>query len=118
MATITPSYTKGRFYAQAQWRYMGDRPANAENAFTLPAFNTTNLTASWRATRQITLSLTINNAFNQLGVYGFTIPATNLVSALNRQVLTAAQIQANPNALFTIIPAQSRAYFLEATYKF
>ncbi|HEX7114174.1 MAG TPA: TonB-dependent receptor, partial [Steroidobacter sp.] len=35
MATITPSYTNGSFYAQAQWRYMGERPANANEAFTL-----------------------------------------------------------------------------------
>jgi len=46
------------------------------------------------------------------------VPGTNLVADLNRQSLTQQQIQAAPNSLFTILPVQPRAYFLEATYKF
>jgi outer membrane receptor protein involved in Fe transport len=118
IASITPSYTKGRFYAQVQWQYMGTRPANAEDAFTLPAYNTTNPMVSWQLTPRLSISATVNNVFNNAGVVEFTVPATNLVADLNRQSLTQQQVQANPNALFTILPVQPRAYFLEAKYQF
>ncbi|HEX7115175.1 MAG TPA: TonB-dependent receptor, partial [Steroidobacter sp.] len=118
MATITPSYTNGSFYAQAQWRYMGERPANANEAFTLPEFDTLNLMARWRLTPNVAITATVNNALNSRGVMGFTVPATNLVAGLNRQSLTKEQVLANPDALFTILPIQARAYFLEVSYDF
>jgi outer membrane receptor protein involved in Fe transport len=117
MSTITPSYSKGRFFGQIQWRYMGSRPANIPNAFSLPAFSQTDLTLQWQFSHKLTLSLTVNNLLDTKGVMSFAPPGIFL-DALNRQGFTKAMLAANPNAPYSIVTIPARAYFLSANYTF
>jgi outer membrane receptor protein involved in Fe transport len=116
MATITPSYTNGRFLGQVQWEYMGARPANNNNAFNLPAYQITNVTLQWRLTRSLSLSFVVNNVFGSKGVVGWREPGNNI--ATNAEAFTAASIAANPNATFAILQVQATACFAKATYNF
>ncbi|HEX9783952.1 MAG TPA: TonB-dependent receptor [Opitutaceae bacterium] len=114
MATITPTYRKGPFLAQAAWRYMGSRPANAANVFELPAFDTTDVTLQWEFSRQVTLTATVNNLFDDNGVMTWAPPG-RFTDPLDRQAFTEIS---DPNAVFNIIPIQPRAFFLTISYKF
>lgn len=117
MAGLTPSYTKGRFFGQVQWKYMGARPANVPNAFNLPAFSQTDLTLQWRLLQKLTVSLTVNNLFDTAGVMSFAPPGIFL-DALNRQGFTKQMLAANPNAPYSLVTIPARAYFMSATYTF
>jgi outer membrane receptor protein involved in Fe transport len=118
MATSTLTYSPtdaidGGF----TWRYMGSRPANRYNAFDLPAYSEFNLNVTWRASQRFTVNASVNNLFNQRGVLAFA-PAGSLLSALNRQSLTPAQVAANPNQMFSILENQPRSMYLTVGYKF
>jgi outer membrane receptor protein involved in Fe transport len=99
------------------WRYMGKRAANRYDAFYLPGFHEVDFGALYRVTDHLTVEANINNLFNQFGILGFA-PAGTLLGALDRQSLTPAQIQANPNQTFSILPNQPRSYFLTIGYRF
>lgn len=103
--------------AALTWRYMGSRPANRYNAFDLPAYSEFNLNTTWRATDRLTINASVNNLFNQRGVLSFAPPGS-LLSALNRQSLTPAQVAANPNQMFSILENQPRSMYLTVGYKF
>ena len=118
MATSTLTYSPVEaFDAALTWRYMGSRPANRYNAFDLPAYSEFNLNATWRANERFTVNASINNLFNQRGVLAFA-PAGSLLSALNRQALTPAQVATNPNQTFSILENQPRSMYLTVGYKF
>ncbi len=115
--TLTPTYTVGKFYGLVQWKYLGDRPANQPNAYNLPAFSQFDLGAGYAATKRLSFSANINNVTNVLGIMG-SAPPGGFLQAVSPQNLTKAQIEANPNAVHSIIPIQPRAYFLTAIYNF
>ena len=115
--TLTPTYTVGKFYGLVQWKYLGDRPANQPNAYNLPAFSQFDLGAGYAATKRLSFSVNINNATNVLGIMGSASPG-GFLQAVSPQNLTKAQIEANPNAVHSILPIQPRAYFMTAIYNF
>jgi len=118
MATTTLSYKPmERFDSHLTWRYMGKRAANRYNAFDLPAFNEVDLGATLHVTDHLSTGVNINNVFNEQGILSFA-PSGTLLAALDRQSLTPAQIQANPNQVFSILPNQPRAYFVTIGYTF
>lgn len=117
MATITPSWRKGKFYGQLQWKYMGERPANVPNALFLPAFHQTDVMAKWDFTDRLSLGFNVNNVFDDFGVMSFAAPGA-FFARLNRQGFTPAARAANPNADFSIATIPSRAFFTTLTYKF
>ncbi len=114
---ISPSYTTGKFYSSLDFSYMGKRAANVPNAFELPAYNQTNLNLGYNITSKLQLQANINNLFNQLGVMGWSAPG-GFPAALDRQGFTKAQLEANPNVVYSTLSLPARAYFLTATYKF
>jgi outer membrane receptor protein involved in Fe transport len=118
MSTTTLSYKPfDRFDSFLTWRYMGKRAANRYNAFDLPAFSEVDLGATLHVTDHLSVGANINNVFNEQGVLSFA-PSGTLLAALDRQSLTPAQIQSNPNQIFSILPNQPRAYFLTVGYTF
>jgi iron complex outermembrane recepter protein len=118
MATTTLSYAPvEKITSFLTWRYMGKRAANRYNAFYFPAFNEVDMGATLHVSDALSVSANINNVFNEEGVYGFA-PGGTLLGALDRQALTRAQVQANPNQVFSILPNQPRAYFVTVDYKF
>jgi len=118
MSTTTLTYRPiEKLTSFLTWRYMGKRAANRYNSFYLPGFHEVDFGAIYRVTDHLTLEANINNLFNQFGVLSFA-PAGTLLSALDRQSLTPAQVQANPNQTFSILPNQPRSYFLTVGYRF
>lgn len=96
---------------------MGKRAANVPNAFYLPAFDQTNLNLGYNVTSKIQLQANINNVFNQIGVMSWSAPG-GFPQALDRQGFTKAQLEANPNAVYSTISIPPRAFFLSINYKF
>ena len=117
MATLTPSYTVGPLTAQVQWQYMGQRAANNYDAFTLPAYQQTNLTLQWNFSSKWALSFTENNLFNSGGIVEWAPPGDVVSGFFQAGSYTRAQVLANPNATFAALQIPARAYFLRVSYK-
>jgi iron complex outermembrane receptor protein len=118
MATTTLTYQPVEtFTSFLTWRHMGKRAANRYNTFDLPAFDEVDVGATFDVTDHLSVGANINNVFNEEGVLSFA-PSGTLLGALDRQALTPAQVQANPNQVFSILPNQPRAYFLTIGYTF
>ncbi|MFY7888860.1 MAG: TonB-dependent receptor domain-containing protein, partial [Spirosomataceae bacterium] len=115
--TITPTYSVGKFYALVQWKYMGERQANQPNAYILPAFSQFDLSSGYNFSSKLSLMLNINNVTDVLGIMGSASPG-GIIASFSPQNITKAQVEANPNAVHSIIPIQPRAYFLTLSYKF
>ncbi len=114
---LSPSYNKGKFYSSLDFSYMGKRAANVPNAFSLPAFNQTNLNLGYNLSSKFQLQANINNLFNQNGIMGWSAPG-GFPAALDRQGFTKARLEANPNAVYSTLSLPPRAYFLTISYKF
>lgn len=114
---ISPTYTKGNFYSSLDFSYMGKRAANVANTFSLPAFSQSNLNLGYNLNAKWQLQANINNIFNQNGVMGWSAPG-GFPAALDRQGFTKAQLEANPNVVYSTLSLPPRAYFLTATFKF
>ncbi|WP_304236856.1 TonB-dependent receptor [Jiulongibacter sediminis] len=117
MLRLSPTYNSNKLYASVDWSYMGRRAANVPNAFYLPAFDQTNLNLGYNVSEKLQLQLNINNLFNQDGVMSWSAPG-GFPAALNRQGFTSAQLEANPNAVYSTVSIPPRAYFLTLSYKF
>lgn len=117
MFTVTPSYTTGKFYAGLAWSYMGKRWANLGNAFQLPSYHQLDLNLAVDLTKNVRLSASVNNLFNTYGVMSWSAPG-GFPAALDLQGFTAQALAANPNAIYSTIAIQPRAYFLTASFKF
>jgi outer membrane receptor protein involved in Fe transport len=99
------------------YQYTGARWANAPNAFQLPAFSQIDLGIGYDVSKNISLSANINNLTNSFGVMTWGAPG-GFPAVFNRSDFSAAQKEAQKNAVFPIGGTQPRAYFLTATYKF
>jgi outer membrane receptor protein involved in Fe transport len=118
MATITPTYTNGRFLAQLQWQYMGARAANNFDAWEIPAYQKTNMTLQWQLTSNAYLAFTVNNIFNGQGVTEWSAGGPYPEGLFVTGTYTKAQVAANPNQIFSILEIPARAYFARFGYKF
>ncbi len=119
MANVMPAYSFKKGYVFAAWKYMGKRAANMANVFYLPGFSEINTGAGYNITKNICLSANVNNVFNTLGIMNWSAGTQgSLIDAFSHNSLTAERRAANPNAVYSILPIQPRAYFISATYKF
>jgi outer membrane receptor protein involved in Fe transport len=114
---LSPTYTFGNFLASLDWSYMGARQANIANAFVLPAYNQTNLNVRYAFNQKLSLQANVNNIFNQYAVMDWAAPG-GFPAALNTDGFTKAQLEANPNAIYSTSALPPRAYFLTLNYKF
>jgi iron complex outermembrane recepter protein len=114
---ISPAYATEKFFASLDFSYMGKRAANVPNAFSLPAYNQTNLNLGYNVTPKLQVQANINNILNQTGIMGWSAPG-GFPAALDRQGFTKAQLDANPNAVYSTLSLPARAYFLTINYKF
>lgn len=117
MITLAPTYSYGKFYAVLNYKYMGARPANVPNTFTLPGFSQFDLNMGYDFTKKLSVSASINNILNGKGVMGWQAPG-GFPASLDRQGFTPAQLAANQNQTFSILTIQPRSYFLTLAYKF
>ncbi|OAM87450.1 hypothetical protein AW736_23075 [Termitidicoccus mucosus] len=111
---VTPTSHYKKFTASFSWKYMGKRPANVANIFTMPDFYQVDLMVRYDFNDRFSVSLNVNNAFDGEGVMNWAGWARDS-SPFNRQSFTSI---ADPNATFLIVPIQPRAFFLSTTYRF
>ncbi len=97
--------------------FVGKRAANRANAWYMPSYNTFDLGASFEISENFRLQANVNNLFNNFGVMSWA-RAGGFFDSLDRQGLTPASVQANPNQLFYIVPIQPRSFFVTATVEF
>ena len=96
-----------------QLTYTGKRPANAANAFYMPGFATVDLGGAWQVTPRVKAQFNVTNLFNQLGVLSFA--RKGFLDGLNREGLLNGQYHSTD--LYSIIPAQARAFYLTVSVK-
>ncbi len=113
-ATFKP--TDG-FQIFATHNYLGKRAANRNNAWYMPGFHTVDFGASYEFGAHFKLQANVNNVFNQFGVMSWA-RGGGFFNSLDRQGLTKADVAANPNQLFSVVPAQPRSFWLSGTVKF
>ncbi|RYF46619.1 MAG: TonB-dependent receptor, partial [Cytophagaceae bacterium] len=99
------------------YSYLGKRAANQANAWYLPGFSTVDLGASWNINDRFKIQFNVNNVLNNDGVYSWA-RSGGLLTSLQRQTLTKADIATDPNQLFYVIPQQPRSFFLVGSVKF
>lgn len=119
LARTTLSYAPtDRFETFLTWNYLGDRPANRNNAFELPAFSIFDAGASFMLTENLRIGADIKNVLNEEeGVLSWS-PSGGFLNSLDRQGLTPEFVQNNPNQNFSIVTAQPRSFFVTASYVF
>ncbi len=117
MFNITPTYSTNKFYAMLTYQYIGDRWANAPNAFKLPGYSQIDLALGYDVNKNFSLSTNINNLTNTIGIMTWGAPG-GFPNTYARTDFSVAQKEANKNAYFPMGGTQPRAYFLTATYKF
>ena len=115
IVNITPQYQRGKFTGNVSWKYMGARPANIANMFTLPAYDQTDLFLGWAFNDHFSISFNVNNLLDGDGVLNWA-GYGDASSQFNRQNFTTRPT--DPNTTFLIVPIPPRSYFLSATYKF
>ena len=98
-----------------EFNYIGKRAANLNNAFYLPAYNTTDIGGTWNINKTFKLQLNVTNVFNQSGVLSWS-RSGGFLASLDRQGLTKAQY--DPNGIYPIVNVQTRAYFVTFGAKF
>jgi iron complex outermembrane recepter protein len=113
-ATFKPSEAFRIFLTH---NYLGKRAANRNNAWYMPGFHTVDFGASFEFGEHFKLQANVNNAFNQFGILSWA-RGGGFFNSLDRQGLTKADVAANPNQLFSVVPAQPRSFWITATAKF
>jgi iron complex outermembrane recepter protein len=99
----------------AEFNYIGKRAANLNNAFFLPAYNTTDVGGTWNLNEMFKLQVNVTNLFNQSGVLSWSRSGA-ILDSLDRQGLTKAAY--DPKGIYPIVNVQARAFFVTATAKF
>lgn len=112
--TYTPVESASLFLTH---NYVGKRAANRANAWYMPSYQTFDLGGSYQLNDNIRLQANVNNLFNNFGVMSWA-RAGGFFDSLDRQGLSAASVQNNPNQLFYIVPIQPRSFWLTATLEF
>ncbi len=101
----------------ATYSYLGDRPANNYNAWTLPGFSTVDLGGSYQINERFRIQANVNNVFNEEGVLSWA-KSGGFLASLDRQALTKADVSANPDQLFSVVTSQPRSFWLTASMSF
>jgi hypothetical protein len=108
MLNVTPTYARGPLSTFLTWHYLGKRPANVPHAFDLPAFSQLDAGIDVTLRGRTRVGLAVNNLTDGQGIMSWTPPGL-LVS---RGYYSPAQVAANPNAVFGVVPIQPRSIFL------
>jgi iron complex outermembrane recepter protein len=114
MFDLTPSYRRDGFGGFLTWRYLGKRPANVPHAFDLPGFSQFDAGGDVEVWNGVRLGLQVSNLTDSHGIMSWTPPG--LLFA--RGSYSPTLVQANPNAVFGIIPVQPRSFYLTLSRAF
>lgn len=117
MFNINPMYNGDKLFGALNISYMGDRQANNQNAWQMPAFTTVDLTLGYDFNEKFSLQANINNVLNTYGILGW-FGTGGFPAALDRDGVTPDFVAANPNAPFSSQGNMPRSLFLTASYRF
>lgn len=118
---ITPYYQDKKMYAGINIYGVSRRPANANEAWYLPAYQQLDINIGYNISKRIKAKLSINNILNTFGLVDWTGAITDGIffsTFTNQAGLTKEQVKANPNLIYYSLGIQPRAYFLDFTYTF
>ncbi len=117
LATVTPTYTQGKFFGYVSWKYTGSRPSNVPNTFFLPEYSVFDAAVGYNITPALSTQLNMTNIFNTVGVTSWVGPGS-FPNSVDFQGFTPAKRAADNNATFGILTIQPRASFFSLAYKF
>ncbi|MFX0557819.1 TonB-dependent receptor [Maribacter sp. CXY002] len=117
MFNINPMYSGDKLFGALNISYMGERQANNQNAWQMPAFTTVDLTLGYDFSQKFSLQANLNNVFDTYGILGW-FGTGGFPAALDRDGVTPDFVAANPTAPFSSQGSMPRSLFLTATYKF
>lgn len=115
LASVTPGYSKDKFYVSVPFRYVGSSPANANRAFDMPGYIQLDLNLGYNFTNRLSLNFNVNNVLNQLGITGW-YPPGGFPASGSPENFTKAQLDANPNAYWGARTTQPRSFFWTLSY--
>lgn len=113
MLNTTLSYTKQKFFANIQWKHMGERAGNVANVIILPRFNQFDLATGYSFSNRLSVNININNVFDDQGVMTWRGWGVNPGDRQQYTVLPTT----GDRTLLQFVPIPPRAYFLTTTYK-
>jgi len=114
MLNTTLSYTTSKYFADLQWKHMGERAGNIPNVINLPRFNQFDLALGYNLSARWSVNINVNNVFDSEGVMLWRGWGVNFD---NRQSFTS--IPANGDqTMLQFVPIPPRAYFYSVNYKF
>jgi outer membrane receptor protein involved in Fe transport len=114
MLNTTFSYSTPKYFANLQWKHMGERPGNIPNVIVLPRFNQFDFAFGYNFSDRFSMTLNVNNVLDDEGVMTWRGWGVNTI---NRQGFTSIPATGDKTML-QIVPIPPRAYFLSAVYKF
>ncbi|WNH12582.1 TonB-dependent receptor [Thalassobellus suaedae] len=117
MFNINPMYNGEKLFGAVNISYMGDRQANNQNAWQMPAFTTVDLTVGYDFSEKLSLQANVNNVLNTYGILGW-FGTGGFPAALDREGVSPEFVAANPTSPFSSQGSMPRSLFLTATYKF
>jgi iron complex outermembrane receptor protein len=114
MVNTTLSYTREKYFANLQWKHMGERAGNIANVIMLPRFNQFDVAFGYEFTPNFSLNLNVNNVLDDAGVMTWRGWG---VDPADRQGYTTLPATGD-RTILQFVPIPPRAYFLSATYTF
>ncbi len=110
----TLTYRTPKYFANLNWKHMGERAGNAANVIMLPRFNQFDLGMGWTFSRSFSVNFNINNLTDSEGVMTWRGWGVN---PGDRQSFTSLPATGK-DTMLQYVPVQPRAYFVSTTYKF
>ncbi len=114
MLNTTLSYTTGKYFANLQWKHMGERAGNIANVITLPRFNQFDLAIGYTFNDRFSVNFNVNNVLDDEGVMTWRGWGVNPGDRQGYTVLPST----GERTLLQFVPIPPRAFYLSTTYKF
>lgn len=114
MINTTLSYTKNKFFANIQWKHMGERAGNIANVIILPRFNQFDFATGYAFSTRFSVNFNVNNVLDDEGVMTWRGWGVNPGDRQGYTVLPST----GERTLLQFVPIPPRAYYISTSYKF
>jgi hypothetical protein len=114
VVNTTLNYRGEKLFGNLAWKHMGERAGNVANVIMLPRFNQIDAMLGYDFSRDLSITFSVNNVFDDAGVMTWRGWGVNPGDRQNFTTLPAT----GERTMLQFVPIQPRAYFLSATYRF
>ena len=114
MLNTTLSYQAQKFFANLQWKHMGERAGNVANVIILPRFNQFDFATGYAFTPRFSVNINVNNLLDDEGVMTWRGWGVNPADRQGYTVLPST----GERTLLQFVPIPPRAYYFSTNYKF